>query len=112
MDLIELDLEYQTQKVYSVLSLTYAIVADIDVGSEFMRNLGELRFELWGLWRSVFAPRNYPSKLNFNGRKVTDITDVPSSNSEFSDHEYTQGFKFLNIYNVPYISPGNHVPLS
>lgn len=61
MDLTELDMEYHTEKVYSVLAFTYAIVADIDIGSEFMRNLGELRYTLWGLYRSAMNPRNYPA---------------------------------------------------
>ena len=54
MDLTEIDMEYTPDnKVYMFLAVSYAIVADADINSEFMRFLGEARFTLYGAYRIV-----------------------------------------------------------
>ena len=56
MDLTECEMEYTQEKVYMFLTMSYAIVADADLGSEWMRAIGEARFILWGAYR-IFALR-------------------------------------------------------
>ena len=70
MDLTECEMEYTTEKVYMFLTMSYAIVADADIGSEHLRAIGEARFVLWGGYR-VFNLRQYPGTLTCNGAKVT-----------------------------------------
>jgi hypothetical protein len=53
IDLTELDLEYENQKKFMVLSFTWAIISACDLQSEFMRFLGEMRYTLMGIIRIV-----------------------------------------------------------
>lgn len=53
MDIMELQLDDQVKKIYSFLSVTHAFVADLDINSEFMRFLGEFRFDLYGFYRCL-----------------------------------------------------------
>jgi len=39
------------KKIYSFLSITYGIIADIDLESEKIRFMGPLRFDIYGLIR-------------------------------------------------------------
>ena len=75
MDLTECEMEYTAEKVYMFLTMSYAIVADADLGSEFLRAIGEARFILWGGYR-CFNLRQYPGTLTLNGTKVTDKNKI------------------------------------
>ena len=67
MDLTEYTLEYEPQKkVYSFLSLAWAIIADIDINSEAVRCCGPTRFTIWGVWRTIFM-RQYFGSLRYIG---------------------------------------------
>jgi len=72
IDLTELDLEYNQnlpeneKKVYMVLSLTWAIIADVDINSEAIRCVGSPRFTLWAIYRALFE-RSYGGSLKFHG---------------------------------------------
>jgi len=57
-------LENHQEPVYSCLSLEWAFLADIDMGSEFLRFLGGFRFELYSLWRWLFL-RRYMARLSY-----------------------------------------------
>lgn len=71
MDLTEIDMEYQqnmpNKKVYMFLSVSYAIVADTDINSEFMRWAGESRFSIYGAYR-IFNMRQYNAEFTYNGK--------------------------------------------
>ena len=69
MDVTELSLEYQETKVYSILGLTWAVIADIDINSEAIRCVGPPRLTLWGLFRSI-CKKHYPGSLKFTGNHI------------------------------------------
>ena len=46
----------QTQ-VYSFLSVSCGVIAEIDLKSEFMRSLGEIRYDLYALWVLLKNPK-------------------------------------------------------
>ncbi|XP_067936065.1 sphingosine kinase 1-like [Watersipora subatra] len=66
--------------IYSFLSVTWGLVADIDIESERFRRLGILRFKLEALYR-IAKPRSYKGRLSFlpvqpyvtKGRSKTEI---------------------------------------
>lgn len=57
MDLTELHLEYYqneaNKKLYMFLMMSWAIISDADINSEFMRWMGNPRFTIWGAYRIV-----------------------------------------------------------
>ena len=54
MDLTELDLEYEPdRRIYSFLSVAWAVIADCDIDSEVLRWMGSARFTLWGAYRCL-----------------------------------------------------------
>ena len=100
-------------KIYSVLSLTWAIIADIDINSESLRCCGSFRYDLYGAYRSL-CPKKYNGVLRFRGHashlsqainvlKTEEITSVDLGDS-IMDWEMRDGpFTFLTILNVPWI---------
>ena len=75
MDLTELDCEYEKKKLYSFLSVAWAIIADVDINSEAIRCCGPPRFTVWGAWRTLFK-RHYPGTLKYNGRVIQNRNEV------------------------------------
>lgn len=69
MDLTEIEAEYETQKVYSFLSLFWGILADCDINSEVIRWIGPSRFTLWGIYR-VICKKNYNGTLYYSGSRL------------------------------------------
>ncbi len=53
------------EPVYSFLSFEWCFMADIDMNSEFLRFLGGLRFEIYGLWR-LLKVRRYKGKFSYS----------------------------------------------
>jgi len=51
IDIIEF--ENEEQKLFGALSLTWAFVCECDFGSEFLRFLGGVRFELYAYYRVI-----------------------------------------------------------
>ena len=66
MDMTELTLEYEQRRVYSFLSVAWAIVADCDINSEVIRWAGSARFTMWGVWRCMSMIR-YRGSLEYTG---------------------------------------------
>ena len=64
MDLTELELEYLEKKTYMFLSMTWAIIADIDINSEVIRYLGPMRLTIWGAYRTLFV-KSFEGTLSF-----------------------------------------------
>lgn len=82
MDLTELQLEYQPEKkLYMFLSLSWAIISDIDLNSERLRCMGEPRFTVWALYR-VARIRHYAGKLSLNGVEVKSKKQAHMGNPE------------------------------
>ena len=75
MDLTELDCEWEKKKIYSFLSVAWAIIADVDINSEAIRCCGPPRFTIWGAWRTIFK-RHYPGSLKYNGRLIQNRKEV------------------------------------
>ncbi|WP_461537971.1 diacylglycerol/lipid kinase family protein [Spongorhabdus nitratireducens] len=73
---------------YLLLSFTTAVVADVDIGSEWMRWLGDCRFTISGI-RFLLVPRNYHLQI---------ITDT----STYPEEEYA----FLTAMNVTHAGIG------
>ena len=51
MDITELEMEFEQEKKYSILSVVWSIIASCDLDSEGLRFLGEARYTLMGAWR-------------------------------------------------------------
>jgi len=69
MDLTEIEAEYEKDKIYSMLSTAWAVIADIDINSETIRWMGFARMTLWGIFRVVFK-KLYRGHLWYRGMKV------------------------------------------
>jgi sphingosine kinase len=69
---MEIERESGGPKIYSFLSIAWAIIADIDIESEKLRCLGEPRFTIWGAWRGLCSLRKYHMELQYNGFEVKD----------------------------------------
>lgn len=70
IDITKLTLETRPEKpVYSSLSVSWSSIADMDLNSENMRWIGELRFELRAAWRvlSLMSPR---ATLKMRGTEI------------------------------------------
>ncbi|CAD8166878.1 unnamed protein product [Paramecium octaurelia] len=80
MDLILQDMPQK--KVVSFLSLSYAFISEVDLGSESLRFLGGSRFDIYGIWRVIFQ-KKYQAKYNnqqmtfryFLAQKIPYISD-------------------------------------
>ena len=71
IDLTELKMEfYPEKKIYMFLSLTWAIISDVDINSEYLRCMGDSRFTMYGIFR-LMNLRNYKAKLSFLGKRIT-----------------------------------------
>ena len=51
------------------LSLTWAIISDIDINSEVIRCIGSARFTLWAIYRAAFE-RTYEGNLKLFGMEI------------------------------------------
>ena len=49
-----------------MLSFAWAIIADIDINSESLRCLGNMRYDIYGAWRAI-CPRKYNGVIRFKG---------------------------------------------
>lgn len=51
IDLVKVTMQNKT--VYSFLSIGWGLIADIDIESEGLRFLGQSRFTIWSIYRSL-----------------------------------------------------------
>ena len=70
---------YNDKKEYSLLSQTWGMISDIDIGTEWLRWIGELRF-FWGIFKFLF--KNTPNKGIINYK--LDNTDYKSIEGDFT----------------------------
>ena len=80
--------------IYSFLSVSWGFIADTDIGSDTLRWLGSLRFNLYGLWR-LMRLRRYSGTLTM----WEDSGEVTESG----------GFLSFISCNLPFIGVGMHV---
>jgi sphingosine kinase len=57
MDVTEIKGEYEEKTIYSILSTSWAVIADCDINSEIIRCVGNVRFTLWGIFRCLFMQK-------------------------------------------------------
>ncbi|GBG34773.1 Sphingosine kinase 1 [Hondaea fermentalgiana] len=76
------------RRVYSFLSLEWAMIADIDIDSEYMRFLGDFRFQLEGLKRVIFT-RKYKGRLSY--LPCTTAHPIPRSPQDLDADSRTAG---------------------
>ena len=105
MDLTELTLEYDVKKFYMFLSLNYAIIADTDINSEWMRSIGTLRYTLRGI-RNVIAVKHYDGNLSFNGVRINNVWQEVDANNLTQTNGGNQSFKHFVAFNAPFIGQG------
>ena len=93
------------------LSLTWAIIADIDINSEVLRWMGDIRLRLWGVYRLLFV-RTYAGSLELQGQDIRNKDQqVVAGESRQARHD--EGFKYLCVLNIPWVSGvDNFGPLS
>jgi len=58
-------IEGNNLEIYSVLNILYGMISDIDIQSEWLRCLGELRFAIYAIWLILFG-KTYDIILNDN----------------------------------------------
>ena len=84
----KLDLShYETEnKTYSAfLTYSWAFIADVDIESECIRFIGQLRMDLWAVWRMI-SLRTYKGKLSFlPAEKINSGNDIEENFPAFND---------------------------
>lgn len=96
-DLVKITKENDfTKPIYSFLSIGWGLLADIDIDSEWLRHLGELRFTLYGLLRSVTSS-SYQGKLSYKKINYDNPTDCDvKSTSEKSTPTVTNNNQMID----------------
>ena len=64
LDLATYETTTKKKKYLSFLTMSWAMIADIDIESECIRCLGVLRNDLWGAW-CVLKMRSYRAKFSY-----------------------------------------------
>jgi len=70
MDILKLTSDDRTDPIYSFLSVSWCMLADIDIESEKIRWMGNTRFYVWAMLR-VMKLRRYRAVLSYLGEDVT-----------------------------------------
>ncbi|EEC15789.1 sphingosine kinase, putative, partial [Ixodes scapularis] len=96
--------------LYSFLTVGWGIMADIDIESERLRAIGEIRFTLWAFWR-VFNLRTYQGRISYlpatvppkNGPTVAETPlappdGFPSLDDPVPDDWTVEEGRFIIIY--------------
>lgn len=106
LDLCAVD-HFGKGRLYSFLSLEFGFIADVDLGSDWMRSLGEVRFTLQVI-RLLFSPSSTPCRLSYlptPGNPKSPKTAPKTSNYWETDSPYTgpEGPRVSHL--VPLSSP-------
>ena len=110
-----------SKKVYSFLSLTWGIIADIDLESEFIRCLGgDVRFTILGAIRWLWLREIYGSLMILKENCNVNVNDIPSIKENLSNEfvlnymeVFNDKFNFFLANNTKFISENNYTsPLS
>ena len=110
-----------SKKIYSFLSLTWGIIADIDLESECLRCLGgEARFTIMGAIRWLWLREIYGNLMILKEDSNVNINDIPSIKENLSDEFISNNMEVFNdkfnlflANNTKFISENNYTnPLS
>ncbi|CAB4065220.1 SLC9A1 [Lepeophtheirus salmonis] len=119
LDLLEIQLEEDKIKVLSFIGVTIGLIADVDIGTEWLRCIGYLRAYFMAAWR-ILRPRCYKAKLSYlplerNSETGKPIPSPPNSKIQmpcFGTPELPEGWlseteKYHMIYaeNIPLLDP-------
>lgn len=86
------------------MSLSWTYIADLDIGSEHLRFLGEQRFQLYGAWRLLFL-RSYNANLAYSKEGFGDRRPSLSSFPQGENWKVIKGsFTFFLLCNIPFVS--------
>lgn len=106
-DVLEIESASQVNKIYSFLSLTYGLIADIDLESEKLRSLGSARFTVYGMYLLLFR-RNYYASLYYADETVIDKDFKFPSLSEELNLKYfkreAKNFAYFYACCVPWVA--------
>ena len=70
MDITKIISNSRSDPIYSFLSVAWCIISDIDLESEKVRWMGDTRFTLWGVIRTLKI-RRYQAALSYRGSDIT-----------------------------------------
>lgn len=91
-DLVKLSFG-ENSTIWSFLSIGWGLLADLDIDSEWLRRMGELRFTIYGLIRS-FTSREYACRLSYKVSKdysnLKQLSDESNSTSDMYKHPIGQ----------------------
>ena len=76
LDLIEMDLEKDSKKVMSFFGVTLGAIADADIGSEWMRCIGQIRSYVY-LAARIIWPKPYAVKISYLPLDIDPATGNP-----------------------------------
>ena len=89
-------IETTKSTLYSFLCLEWALFADIDIESEWLRCCGSARFTFWGVWRIMCCLRRYhgtfsylPLRSEDGGSKVKDVSIDMEEDSKSEEDTFT-----------------------
>jgi sphingosine kinase len=106
-DLMEIESPSNPNKIYSFLSITWGIIADIDLESEKFRCCGSARFTLYGIYLLV-CQRNYYGTIYYASEDAIDETFKFPSLSEELDPKYfkkeSKSFAYFYACLVPWVA--------
>ena len=93
----------EVKKVYSFLGMNYGFFGDVDVESEFLRFMGDKRFDFYGFFRFM-SLRRYKTKIYLPKENCS----LPNINEEIKESEEidkfdNELFSFL-VWGLPYLS--------
>jgi len=71
MDIASIIQPESGRRLYSFLSVTYGMVANLDIGTEHLRWMGGTRF-IWGAIREILTQKTYSIDIQFLESKETD----------------------------------------
>jgi hypothetical protein len=69
MDILKMISRERKDPIYSFLSISWCMIADVDLESEHLRWMGETRFTIWALLR-IIKRRQYRAKLAYLGEEI------------------------------------------
>ena len=99
---MELEIKGHVQPIYSCLSITWSIIADIDIKSEFMRKIGVLRLDLYAAW-CVLTKRRYKGRLSFTSEENENLQTLNESITSPNWTVVEDDFTIFLLSNQPYI---------
>ena len=63
-DLLHVTNQENTLDLYSRLSISWGFISDLDIGTEWMRKIGNVRFDLGACW-NILRKRKYYGTLEY-----------------------------------------------